>query len=59
MRNFKRYLTLGIGSTIFTIALYYFVSDLIGVPAFLVTILYTPIGFIFRYFINKKWVFNR
>ena len=59
MNDKIKFATMGVIVTLLTIGVYWLFSDVIGIKAFIVAILYTPIIYIFRYYLSKYWVFTK
>ena len=57
-KDFFRYGAVGFISFLCGLFVYWFFSDFLGYAAVLVTLIFTPIRFVVRYFANKKWVFK-
>ncbi len=57
-KGFIKFTAVGIVSAIIIGIVLYIFSDMMGYPAWLTAWAYTPFGYVWRYWVNKKWVFK-
>jgi hypothetical protein len=58
-KEFFKFLSVGICYSLMAVGVYWYFSDTLGVKAWFVTVLWTPIGFLLRFVIEKLWVFKK
>ncbi|MBL7160303.1 MAG: hypothetical protein ISS93_00430 [Candidatus Aenigmarchaeota archaeon] len=58
MREIGRFTAVGILSTAISWVIFLMFSDIIGFPAVIVAMAYTPFNFLWRFYAEKKWVFR-
>lgn len=57
--QFGRYIIVGAASTLLLWGILFAFVDVLGYSGLLIGIIYTPINFLWRFWLNKEWVFRR